>query len=161
MRSMSAGGPAYIGGPPPPIPPLPVGYASMHYNPNMVSHPAGQPSMVLVPQPYHPGGQGHHPPSQIQHIHAPYQHPAHLHPLSHSGSKHHQHHVVEQMIPNDGKNLAPQPPTRNAINNPKSNNAGSASNRYHSLQYDSADNSHPKAARKVSGGNKNGILKDP
>ena len=128
MRSTSAGGPAYLGAAPPPIPPLPVGYTSMHYNPhhppNMV-HPGGQPSMVLVPQPYH----AHGTPSQIQHIHAPYQHPAHLQPSQqHGSSKHHQHHMVEQIIP-EGKHLVPQPPIRNTNNIPKSS-GGSSSNRY-------------------------------
>ena len=122
MRSVSAGGPGYLSPAPPPIPPLPVGYTSMHYNPNMV-HPAGQPSMVLVPQPFH----GHVPSSQIQHIHAPYQHPAHVPPTQQTGSKHHQHHVVERIIP-EGKHLVPQTPLRNGNNIPKSN-GGSASNR--------------------------------
>ena len=128
MRSASAGGPAYIGQGAPPIPPLPVGYTSMHYNPNMVHAAAAQPSMVLVPQPYH-SSHGSSGPTQI--IHAPYQHPAHLQQHHHPhGSKHHQHHMVEQLIP-EGKNLVPQPPARNANNIPKSNNneRNSASNR--------------------------------
>ena len=124
MRSASAGGPAYMGQGAPPVPPLPVGYTSMHYNPNMVA--AGQPSMVLVPQPYHPS-HGNAGPTQI--IHAPYQHPVHMQQHHHShGSKHHQHHMVEQLIP-EGKNLVPQPPARNANNIPKSNDRNSASNR--------------------------------
>ena len=117
MRSASAGGPAYIGQGGPPIPPLPVGYTSMHYNPSMVA--PGLPSMVLVPQPYHPS-HGSGGPAQI--INAPYQHQAQLQQHHHPhGSKHHQHHMVEQLIP-EGKNLVPQPPTRNINNIPKSNN---------------------------------------
>ena len=131
MRSASAGGPSIIGGTPPPVPPLPMGYTSMHYNPTHPPHPGmvhpatGQPSMVLVPQPYPSHGATY--PSQIQHIHAPYQHPAHYQASQKHGSKHHQHHMVEQMIP-EGNHLIPQPPVRDTKNIPKSN-GGTASNR--------------------------------
>ena len=43
---------------------------------------------------------------------------------------------------------------------PSSYNIYSYFGRYHSLQFDAADNSHPKADRKTSGGSKHGILKD-
>ena len=43
---------------------------------------------------------------------------------------------------------------------PSSYNIYSYFVRYHSLQFDAADNSHPKAGRKTSGGSKHGILKD-
>ena len=43
---------------------------------------------------------------------------------------------------------------------PSSYNIYSYFVRYHSLQFDAADNSHPKADRKTSGGSKHGILKD-
>ena len=46
------------------------------------------------------------------------------------------------------------------ISVPSSYNIYSYFVRYHSLQFDAADNSHPKADRKTSGGSKHGILKD-
>ena len=46
------------------------------------------------------------------------------------------------------------------ISVPSSYNIYSYFVRYHSLQFDAADNSHPKADRKTSGGSKHGILKE-